>query len=105
MDGNNNNNKNLIKKYGLADEHARVLARIMEGDSNPEIAAHCLRSESWVKWKVSELLALLSCQSRCQAMAKMWKEGWGFQAPVVSKPVATGLPLGVLPVGVSDGGQ
>lgn len=74
----------LAERYALDPFHIMVLDRIMEGDSNMEIALACQKTESWTKNQVSEILEKTGAPSRARLMALLWHEGWGFKTPSVA---------------------
>lgn len=54
--------------YGLTEREQEVLALLVEGLNNPEIAARLFVSRSTVKTHVSNILSKLSVSSRMEAM-------------------------------------
>ncbi len=76
-------NEVLVQKYDLSKSEATVLASIMQGDNNQEIASGQGRSLSWAKAMVGSIFYKIGVRDRSQLMARMWQEGWGFKTPVV----------------------
>lgn len=85
------NNEMLISKYSLNKNEASVMALIMNGENNQEIADGQGRSLSWTKSIVSVIFDKVGVRDRSQLMARMWQEGWGFKTPVVQDSL---LPRG-----------
>lgn len=69
----------LMNELGLKPVEREVLGRIMEGDSNAEIAATVGITERTVKAHVTALLDAAGCDSRTKLMAQLWDRGWGFK--------------------------
>lgn len=60
-----------------------VLAKVMEGDSNADIAEGLGMTERMVKKHVKVLFDAAGVETRTRLMAKLWGQGWGFKSPVV----------------------
>ena len=61
--------------FDLTDREIEVLALLVEGLSNPEIAERLVVSRSTVKFHVSSILSKLGAASRTEAVAVTVKEG------------------------------
>ena len=61
--------------FDLTDREIEVLALLVEGLSNPEIAERLVVSRSTIKFHVSSILSKLGAASRTEAVAVAVKEG------------------------------
>lgn len=86
----NSSKATLAERYNLDPFHIMVLDRIMEGDSNMEIALYCHKTESWTKAQVSDILERTGAPSRARLMALLWHQGWGFKVPAVVEQLPKG---------------
>ena len=61
--------------YGLTRRQQEVLALLVEGLNNPEIAERLVISRHTVRYYVSEVLGKLGVSNRAEAVAMAVKEG------------------------------
>ena len=78
--------QDLSEAFGLTSREQEVLALVVEGMSNPEIAACLVVSRSTAKAHVSNILSKLGVSNRAEAIAmalqhNMGKEAWSSRIP------------------------
>lgn len=74
----------LISAYRLSEQQVDVLTLLMEGYDNQEIASELGSTVGAVKSVCHAVYNKLGVSTRGRCMAKLWAEGWGFKAPVVT---------------------
>jgi DNA-binding NarL/FixJ family response regulator len=63
------------REVGLTDEETRILALLVEGASNPKIAAELYLSETTAKRKLQDIFEKLGVATRAQAAAEAVRRG------------------------------
>ncbi len=81
--------RDLSEAFGLTSREQEVLALVVEGMSNPEIAARLVVSRSTAKAHVSNILSKLGVSNRAEAIALALQHNLGAEAsssPIPSRP-------------------